>query len=209
MFTGIIEEVGKIKTIKRGAASAQLVVNANTVLQETKIGASIAINGVCLTVTKMDGHQFHADVMNETLQRSNLGALKVNDPVNLERAMMANGRFDGHMVAGHIDGTGTIAKIIKDDIAYRYTIKADATLLKYIVTKGSIAIDGISLTVTKVTSTSFEVAIIPHTLSMTSLHHKPVGAKVNLETDIVGKYVEKMTNNQSNITKEFLMKHGF
>lgn len=209
MFTGIIEEVGKIKAVKRGAASAQLVVQAKTVLEDTKIGASIALNGVCLTVTRMDGSQFCADVMNETLQRSNLGSLKVNDPINLERAMAASGRFDGHMVSGHIDGTGQIAKIIKDDIAYRYTIRADASLLKYIVTKGSIAIDGISLTVTNVTATTFEVSIIPHTLKMTSLHQKPVGFKVNLETDIVGKYVEKTVNNSSKITKEFLMKHGF
>lgn len=209
MFTGIIEEVGKIKAVKRGAASAQLVVQAKTVLEDTKIGASIAVNGVCLTVTKMDGSQFHADVMNETLQRSNLGSLKVNDPINLERAMAASGRFDGHMVSGHIDGTGQIAKIIKDDIAYRYTIRADSSVLKYIVTKGSIAIDGISLTVTDVTATTFEVSIIPHTLKMTSLHHKPVGFKVNLETDIVGKYVEKTVNSRGKITKEFLMKHGF
>ncbi len=209
MFTGIIEEVGKIKSVKKGAASAQLVIQAKTVLEETKLGASIAVNGVCLTVTKLDGNQFVADVMNETLQRSNLGSLNVNDPVNLERAMAANGRFDGHMVSGHIDGTGQIARIIKDDIAYRYTVRADASLIRYIVTKGSICIDGISLSVTNVTATSFEVSIIPHTLKMTSLHLKPVGFKVNLETDIVGKYVEKTVTSQSKITKEFLMKHGF
>lgn len=209
MFTGIIEEVGKIKTLKRSGRSARLVVQAAKVLEKTPIGASIAVNGVCLTVTKISGSEFYVDVMNESLRRSNLGLLKTNDHVNLERAMSANGRFDGHLVSGHIDGTGVIGKIIKDDIAYRYWIKADQELLRHIVEKGSIAIDGISLTVVSVRGTGFEVAIIPHTLKMTSLFLKPVGAQVNLETDMIGKYVEKMAEGSSKITKEFLMKHGF
>lgn len=220
MFTGIIEEVGTVASVRKGAHSAVLTIEAATVLQDVHVGDSIATNGVCLTVTEFTGETFSADVMHETLKRSSLGALRPGSPVNLERAMLAGGRFGGHIVSGHIDGTGKIANIKEDDNAVWYTISAPRDIIRFIVEKGSIAIDGISLTVAKVTDSSFSVSIIPHTRAQTNLVTKRVGDVVNLENDVIGKYVERLlvlptgsnapaTENKSGITREFLMQNGF
>ncbi len=224
MFTGIVEEVGSVVSIQKGANSCILTIKANVVLEDAHLGDSIATNGVCLTVTNLSSSTFSADVMHETLNRSSLGALHVSSPVNLERAMPANGRFGGHIVSGHIDGTGTITSIKTDDNAVWYTIKTSYNILRYIIEKGSIAIDGISLTVARVSAEDFSVSIIPHTRAETNLSAKKVGDMVNLENDVIGKYVERLmlhkpldepslTSNkdqaQSTITKEFLSQHGF
>ena len=215
MFTGIIEEVGTLMKVQKGARSAILTIGADTVLEGTKLGDSIAVNGICLTVTGMGKGWYTADVMSETLNRSCLGGLKPGSRVNLERAMSAEGRFGGHMVSGHIDGTGVIKKITEDDNAVWYQIQAGSKLLRYIVEKGSIAINGISLTVARVTDTDFSVSVIPHTRAMTNLVDHGVGDPVNLECDIIGKYVEKLLKpaepevKESRITEDFLRKYGF
>lgn len=192
MFTGIVEEVGSIASIQKNAHSCVLTIRAKTVLEDTAIGDSIATNGVCLTVTRIANGSFSADVMHETLNRSSLGKLRVGSCVNLERAMAANGRFGGHIVSGHIDGIGTILSITEDDNAVWYRIKAPADIVRLIVEKGSIAIDGISLTVASVDAESFSVSVIPHTRAQTSLASKRVGDAVNLENDCIGKYVERL-----------------
>ena len=192
MFTGIVEEVGTVRALRRGAHSATLSIDARTVLENTRLGDSIAVNGVCLTVTSLGATHFNADVMHETLRRSNLGGLHTGSPVNLERAMAADGRFGGHLVSGHIDAVGTIRRIQRDDNAVWYTIDADEVTLRHIIMKGSIAIDGISLTVARLTSDNFAVSIIPHTRAETALPTKQVGDRVNLETDLIGKYVERL-----------------
>ncbi len=215
MFTGIIEEIGKVIRVQRTAGSSFIEIQAEKVLTDAHIGDSIAVNGVCLTVIDMTNDTFRADVMNETLSRSSLGSLVSGSMVNLERAMAANGRFGGHIVSGHIDGTGIITDVKNDGIAVWYTISAEDSLLRYIVEKGSIAIDGISLTVAKVTNSTFSVSIIPHTASETTLSMKKTGDIVNLENDIIGKYVERLMKSSephassSNITMEFLAKNGF
>lgn len=215
MFTGIVEEMGVLRSVRRGAHSAVLSIGAETVLSDLKIGDSVAVNGVCLTATTVDAGGFTADVMHETLNRSSLGALVPGSPVNLERAMAANGRFGGHMVAGHIDGTGTITARRQDDNAVWYTVSAAPSLLRYIVEKGSIAIDGISLTVASVAADRFSVSVIPHTAAVTVLGRTRPGDIVNLETDIIGKYVEKLlrpaadTAPKGGISLEFLMENGF
>lgn len=192
MFTGIVEEVGTIASIRKGAHSCVLTVRAQAVLEDVHVGDSIATNGVCLTVTSFSGNTFSADVMHETLNRSSLGKLRVGSPVNLERAMAADGRFGGHIVSGHIDGVGTIASITEDDNAVWYAIKAPADIVRLIVEKGSIAIDGISLTVASVSADKFSVSIIPHTRAQTNLASKRVGDIVNLENDCIGKYIERL-----------------
>jgi len=192
MFTGIVEELGTIRAIQRGTHSAVLSIGASLVLSDLKIGDSVAVNGVCLTATGKDGGGFTADVMHETLNRSSLGKLVPGSPVNLERAMPANGRFGGHIVAGHVDGVGRIARIRRDDTAVWYTVEAAPEVLRYVVEKGSITVDGISLTVAAVTRKDFSVSAIPHTVSHTILNERTEGSLVNLETDIIGKYVEKL-----------------
>lgn len=217
MFTGIIEEIGTIKNINTNGVSAQLNIASNLVLEGTKIGDSIAVNGVCLTVTSLTSNSFTADIMAETLRRSNLGNLVPQSKVNLERAMLTNGRFGGHIVSGHIDGTGTIIETKPEGNAIWVKIKTSSEILKYIIQKGSITIDGISLTVAKITDQDFSVSIIPHTAENTTLLQKKVGEVVNLENDIVGKYVEKLLSfqninqekPQSRITEEFLRQNGF
>ena len=181
MFTGLIEEVGTIQNVRRGARSCVLTIGCKKVLEGSQIGDSIAVNGVCLTVTSMGGSYYTADVMAETMNRSSLGQLSTGASVNLERAMPANGRFGGHIVSGHIDGTGTVQSIEPDDNAIWYTIAAKPNLLRYIVEKGSITIDGISLTVAYVDEHCFKVSIIPHTQQVTALHDRGVGDIVNLE----------------------------
>lgn len=215
MFTGIVEEMGTIRAVRRGRSSSVLSIGASIVLSDLKVGDSVAVNGVCLTATSKDGGGFTADVMHETLDRSSLGSLTAGSRVNLERAMAADGRFGGHIVSGHIDGTGTISAIRTDDNAIWYTIQAAPSLLRYIVEKGSITIDGISLTVAKVSESDFSISAIPHTVAVTILSEKRVGDTVNLETDIIGKYVEKLlrpqpeTAPQSKVTLEFLAENGF
>ena len=214
MFTGIIEEIGTVRRIERGASGARLTIGAKTVLEGTKIGDSIATNGVCLTVTTMTADSFAADVMAETLRRSGLGALQSGAPVNLERAMPADGRFGGHIVSGHIDGTGTVAALRREDNAVWVTVHAAPSLLRYIVEKGSIAIDGVSLTVAAVDTDGFSVSIIPHTGAQTILLGKKPGDTVNLECDVIGKYVEKLLGphqekSGSGITMDFLAQNGF
>ena len=215
MFTGIVEELGTIRSIRRGAASAVLSIGAEAVLSDLRIGDSVAVNGVCLTATGVDRSGFTADVMHETLQRSSLGALGPGSRVNLERAMAADGRFGGHIVSGHIDGTGTIAERRRDDNAVWYTVSASPALLRYIVEKGSVAIDGISLTVASVEADRFSVSVIPHTAAVTLLGAKGPGDVVNLETDIIGKYVERLLRPadtpaaRSGISLEFLAENGF
>jgi len=211
LFTGIIEEIGTVRRIEHGAKGARLTIQAKTVLEDTRIGDSIATNGVCLTVVSMTGDSFSADVMAESLRRSSLGTLQSGSPVNLERAMAANGRFGGHIVSGHIDGTGTIASQKREDNAVWVKIKTPAPLLRYIVEKGSIAIDGVSLTVAAVTDTDFSVSIIPHTGAQTILLGKKPGDPVNLECDVIGKYVEKLTapHKTGGISTNFLAENGF
>ena len=215
MFTGIVEEMGTIRAVRRGRSSSVLSIGASMVLSDLKIGDSVAVNGVCLTATGKDDGGFTADVMHETLNRSSLGTLVPGSRVNLERAMAADGRFGGHIVSGHIDGTGTIAALRKDDNAVWYTVQATPSLLRYIVEKGSVTIDGISLTVASVEPDRFSVSIIPHTAAVTILGQKRVGDIVNLETDIIGKYAEKLlcpqqeTQQQSKITLKFLASNGF
>ena len=216
MFTGIVEEMGKIVRVEKGAKSSRLTVSGDKIFSDLKLGDSVATNGVCLTVTSFSKGLFTADVMNETLKRSNLGELRQGSMVNLERAMIANGRFGGHIVSGHIDGTGVITKIEQDDIAVWYTIRADRKIMKYIIEKGSVAIDGISLTIAKVTDNDFSVSLIPHTAKETVLGYNKTGDTVNLENDVVGKYIEHFLSfkeepetKSSGITKEFLLKAGF
>ena len=192
MFTGIIEEIGIVKSIHHGSKSAVLEISASEIMDDVKLGDSIAVNGVCLTVTSFNKNGFTADVMPETIRRSSLSELKPGSRVNLERALRLDTRLGGHIVSGHIDGTGTISSIKKEDNAVWVTIDTDSSMLKYIVEKGSIAIDGISLTVAYVDTSCFKVSIIPHTASETTLLTKKNGDKVNLENDIVGKYVEKL-----------------
>lgn len=209
MFTGIIEEVGIVKNIKKGAKSVILTLACIKILDDLKLGDSVATNGVCLTVTDINNSSFSADVMNETLSKSSLGSLNNGSSVNLERAMPVNGRFGGHIVSGHIDGTGKIISIRKDDIAVWYTIKTSPKIMLYIIEKGSIAIDGISLTIAKITHDSFSVSVIPHTAKYTTLSEKKIGCFVNLENDIIGKYIDKFTRNSNCINNEFLIKNGF
>lgn len=214
MFTGIIEEIGIVQNISKRAKSSVLTIQGKTVFSDIHLGDSISANGVCLTISSFANNLFTADVMHETINRSSLGSLKIGNKVNLERAMSANSRFGGHIVSGHIDGTGTIVKIEKDDNAIWYTIKTTDEILKYIIEKGSIAIDGISLTVAKVAREEFSVSIIPHTTAKTILKDKKISDIVNLENDCIGKYVEKLLGYEkikaeNNITKEFLLKYGY
>ena len=197
MFTGIIEEIGKVKAIVRHANSIKLTIAVKKILDDMHVGDSICTNGVCLTVTTFDEGSYIADVMPETMNRTNFKELRINDLVNCERAMPANGRFGGHIVSGHIDGTGVISKMSRDDKAIRIKIETRPEILKYIVEKGSITIDGISLTVTEVSDWDFGVSIIEHTQNATTLTKKKVGDTVNLENDIVGKYIEKFVGSFS------------
>lgn len=215
MFTGIVEELGKIKSISLSGSSGKLSVQAKKVLEGTKIGDSIAVNGICLTVTAMSSDSFTADVMAETIRRSSLKGCGPGELVNLERAMAADGRFGGHMVAGHIDGIGVVTSLEKEENAVWVTIKTSSEILKYIIEKGSIAIDGISLTVAYVYEECFKVSVIPHTGEETTLLKKRNGDIVNLENDLVGKYVEKLLfyrgkeEQGSALSMDMLKEYGF
>lgn len=216
MFTGIVEEVGTVLAV----ADGKLVIKASKVLEQKALsGASIAVNGVCLTVSDSSSGKFTADVMPETLRLTNLGKLSVGSCVNLERAMAADGRFGGHIVSGHIDGTGTVESLIAEGNAVWLTVNCPQNLLRYILPHGSIAIDGVSLTAARVGESYFKVSLIPHTRQETTLLNHKVGDLVNLETDVIGKYVERLmmygnsVQNQPEVKKklsyEFLIENGF
>lgn len=216
MFTGIIEEIGIVKSVK----SKVITIEANKIFEDLKLGDSVSVNGTCLTVASFENKIFHkifnADITLETLSRTNLGELKSGFKVNLERALTLNGRLGGHIVSGHIDGVGIIKNISKNSDDIKLIIEVSPNLMKYIIEKGSVAVDGISLTVAEVNKNNFSVAIIPHTLKETILYYKKTGDKVNIENDIIGKYVEKLlsfnninNDKNSNINMEFLIKNGF
>jgi riboflavin synthase len=219
MFTGIIEEVGSILDVTGVGSGSRLRIAASTVLSDVSLGDSIAVNGVCLTVTSFKSDQFTADVVPETMRRTNLHQLRAGSAVNLERAMSIGRRFGGHIVSGHIDGVGEVTNIKKEDNAHILTIRIPDALSRYIVQKGSVALNGISLTVMNVVDNQFEVSLIPHTRGVTTAETFQVGSQINVECDIIGKYVERLlafTNNsieqptqQSKITYEFLSEHGF
>ena len=212
MFTGIIEEVGHVKSLHRGAKSFTLEVEAEKVLEGTLVGDSIATNGVCLTVTSLTGHGFTADVMPETVSRTALGELVSGSPVNLERALSLQTRLGGHIVSGHIDGTGRITDRRQDDTALWITVECDSKLLRYIIEKGSVTLQGVSLTVARVDARSFAVSLIPHTQAATTLHQAKVGDLVNIENDIIAKYVEKLLGKAPDNGSDLLdkmAKYGF
>ena len=215
MFTGLVEEIGKIQSIVKSTKSAKIIIKANKVIMEAKIGDSISTNGVCLTITECTSNNFTVDVMAETMRRSNLNSLSPGDEVNLERALRACDRLGGHIVSGHIDGIGTVSNYEKEENAVWITISTKPEILRYIVEKGSIAIDGISLTVAYVDENEFKVSIIPHTKEVTTLLRKKLGDIINLECDVVGKYIEKLllTNQQipvkQGIDMNFLSENGF
>jgi len=212
MFTGIIEEIGTLKAIRSSATSAQLTISAKLILTDMKVGDSINTDGVCLTVTSFTADSFTMDVMPETMKRSGLGGLKPGSKVNLERALRLSDRLGGHLVSGHIDGTGKILKTWKDANAIWFSISAEKMLMKYIVEKGSVAIDGISLTVAGTYDFSFDVSIIPHTQGVTSILAKSAGNTVNIECDLIAKYIEKLlpgNNKESDLDMRFLSEQGF
>ena len=211
MFTGIIEEVGTIRSIRRGSQSVSLEVEAQRVLEETRIGDSINTDGVCLTVAALQSNGFIVDVMPETMTRTTFNKLNPGSKVNLDRALRLSDRLGGHIVSGHIDGIGRIMERRKEDNAEWFRISADNLILNYIVTKGSVAIDGISLTVINVDKRSMTIGIIPHTQTETTILQKRVEAEVNIECDILGKYVEKLIQgeNRDGVTLESLAKNGF
>ncbi len=215
MFTGLIEEIGTVESIKKGPKSATITIKAEKVLEGTKLGDSIATNGVCLTVTSFSSNGFDVDVMAETMRKSNLNNLSPGNKVNLERALKLGDRLGGHIVSGHIDGVGAIKNFQQEDNAIWVSIAAPLDILKYIINKGSITVDGISLTVAYLDNECFKVSIIPHTGDETTLLEKNIGDKVNLEVDMIGKYIEKFLSlkednvSKSNIDIEFLSNHSF
>lgn len=208
MFTGIIEELGKVTNLR----SDSVTISCKTVLEGTRIGDSIAVNGVCLTVVDLKPESFTADVSPESFRVSALKDLKTGDFINLERALAVNGRLGGHFVSGHVDGRGKVLSVIKNNEFYDLKIELEGELIKYCVHKGSVAIDGISLTIAKVDSRTINSAIIPHTFENTNLKYLKTGSFVNIETDILAKYVEKFLltrDNRSGIDLEFLQRNGF
>lgn len=216
MFTGIVEELGILEDIKVSSSAGELAIKAKKVLEGVQLGDSISVNGVCLTVTSFTANRFTADVMPETLKKTNLGQLKRGEAVNLERAMKLGDRFGGHIVSGHVDGTGEIVSRETYANAILFQIKADAGLRKYMIPRGSVCVDGISLTIVDVTETGFSISIIPHTLTHTNLRNKGPGDKVNLECDVIGKYVERLLAwpaqqqpKSSGIGLDYLKEHGF
>lgn len=214
MFTGLISEVGEIVKIEKGKHSAKLTIRANNLLNDIRLGDSIAVNGVCLTVTTYNKNNFTVDVMPETMSMTNIKYLQNKHSVNLEPALRVGDRFGGHIVTGHIDGTGTIKSLLKDDNATRVTINISKDLGKYILYKGSVAVDGISLTVADISADSFQVSIIPLTSIDTTILEKKIGDTVNIECDVIGKYVESMLHentddSQPKLNKDFLRSNGF
>ena len=210
MFTGIIEEIGKIIETNKMSSNTTIKINAKKVLEDIKLGDSIAVNGVCLTVIDFKEDYFKADIMNETFDITSFSILKKQDNVNLERALKLSDRLGGHIVTGHIDCVGTIKNINKIPGKYNFIIEIPKEFTQFIVNKGSITIDGISLTVASITNNQFMISIIPHTLENTNLKNKSFGDKFNIETDIIGKYALKQDlNKKSNITMNLLERNGF
>ncbi|HIE51440.1 MAG TPA: riboflavin synthase [Armatimonadetes bacterium] len=213
MFTGLIEELGTVQALRPRGQTVRLEVRAEQVLSDLQIGDSICVNGACLTVTERLPMGFACEVVSETLQRTNLGRLRPGDEVNLERPLRADGRLGGHFVQGHVDGLGTIARMVRQGEEVLCEIRAPAEVLRYVVPKGSIAVDGVSLTVVERLPTGFTVALIPHTLAATTLGRRQMGEVVNLEADILAKYVaaavEQTAPPSATITPEFLAEHGF
>ncbi|MCD5323962.1 MULTISPECIES: riboflavin synthase [Pontibacillus] len=214
MFTGIIEEVGSVKGIKKGQEAMEITVDAKTVVEDVHLGDSISVNGVCLTVTDFTQTEARFDVMPETFHATNLNELGTGSPVNLERSMKADGRFGGHMVSGHVDGVGTITSKKQESNAIYYTIELPEELMDYFVYKGSVAVDGTSLTVFGVENQTITISLIPHTVEHTVLGKKGTGDQVNMEIDMLGKYVvnflsKQQQTNPSTITAGFLEENGF
>lgn len=214
MFTGIVEEIGRIKSINNKAQLMEITIECEKVLEGTKYGDSIATNGVCLTVTELSSNYFKAQLMKESLNKTNFSSYMPGDRVNLERALRADGRLDGHMVQGHVDGLGNIKNIINKTNNFEIIIQADKDILKYIVQKGSVCLDGVSLTVSDVGEDFFKVSIIPTTLKETILADKKEGDYLNIETDILGRYIYKIFSRkeekkEDKLTREFLLENGF
>ena len=214
MFTGIVEEVGRIRSVGRG----RLVIAARKVLEGTALGDSIAVNGVCLTVTDIETDGFAADVMSATLERTSLGALRTGGEVNLERALTLSSRLGGHIVSGHIDGVGSVTSVRGEANARLMRVKAEERLLRYLIPQGSVALDGVNLTVSDVTERDFGVSLIPHTRGQTTLHAKKAGDMLNIENDVIGKYVERLLfqgksaeerESPQGVTRDFLLRCGF
>jgi riboflavin synthase len=189
LFTGIIEAVGTLAAVEPRGSQVEVVIEAPAVIAGVRIGDSIAVNGTCLTVTRIDGARLHFDAVRETLERTSLGDQRVGARVNVERAMRADGRLDGHIVQGHVDGTGRVAGLDRDGDDVQFRVECGAEIARYLVPKGSVAIDGVSLTVVGVSEKGFDVALIPHTLAATNLGDRKPGDRVNLEADVLGKYV--------------------
>lgn len=210
-----MEEIGIVKAIAQGAKSIKLSIKAQKVLENTQLGDSIAVNGVCLTVTFLASDYFIADVMPESMKKTNMGLLKIGDKVNLERALTLSTRLGGHIVSGHIDGTAKIIDMQKDDNATRVTLTASERILRYIISEGSVTLDGVSLTVAHLGEDTFTVSLIPHTSEVTTLLDKYVGSIINIENDVIGKYVERLLKFKSNdkkassMTLSFLQENGF
>ena len=211
MFTGIIEEIGIISNIERSATSCKITINAKKILNDCKLGDSISVNGTCLTVTKRSDNGFVADVMAETIRRTNLDTLKSGDKVNLERSLRPTDRLGGHIVAGHVDEVGRIISLVPEGIATLMNVAVSSDLVRYIAVKGSVCVDGVSLTVTEVTDTSFQVSLIPFSKENTTLGLKQIGDKVNIEADMLARYVERLMfqGEKKEIDGDFLRTHGF
>lgn len=217
MFTGIVEEIGIVRSVTLGGSSGALTISAKKVLEGMKLGDSISVEGACLTVSEIGRDYFQADVSAETASRTNLRWLRAGDRLNLERALRVGDRIGGHQMSGHIDGLGQIKSILTDGDYYQVKIEVPPNIMRYIVEKGSVGVDGISLTVASCSSEEFEVAVIPFTARATTLTRKKIGAKVNIECDMIGKYVEKVLTSgraakgekKLELTKEFLAEHGF
>jgi riboflavin synthase len=205
LFTGIVEEVGAVKSISSG----KLTVSASVVLEGTRLGDSIAVNGTCLTVSALESTSFSVDVMPETLKRTSLGQLRTGSSVNLERALMVGGRVGGHLVQGHVDATGMVASLLPEGKAVIARFSAPPEILRYVVEKGFIAVDGVSLTVVGYDKNSFSVSLVGYTLESTVLGSRKVRDQVNLEVDIIAKYVEKLREGRGGVTLDFLSEHGF
>ncbi|CAH0118692.1 MULTISPECIES: riboflavin synthase [unclassified Paenibacillus] len=218
MFTGIVEEIGTLWRIGRKGEAMVLTIGASKIMDDVALGDSIAINGVCLTVTAFNESSFHVDVTPQTYRHTNLKLLQAGSPVNLERAMKANGRFGGHIVQGHVDGVGTILKRVDEANAVLFQVRPEnGDLFKYMIPQGSVTLDGISLTIADIDDGTFTVSIIPHTLAETVLQHKKAGDTVNMECDVLGKYVEHLLGfrkspgkpQSSRLTEQFLTENGF